>query len=596
MDNGGCASGNGTGWSIITSSAANSQLAGVLAAVIFSGIVIIFARRGPRTTQALGLFAATFVVLAFDSYLFGTVTGLSTDRFCGRVWSEGMTAAGMLGVGGFALMTGISWLMADHADSASDIPTTIRDHKALSALSRYMILGVAAAVSLLLTMTSLDYLSVMYGNQVPMTLSAATWTVPVLVLLLAILLTAGRRYLRKWWRDTSAAPVATWPYNLATFALLTFGIVGPVAAGWIMARPNSAWEGPDQSTVIVVSLAVGLVLPGLLIVAIVLATPEIVPPLQQSRPQAGPAKPDPPREPVGAAKNSGSGVLQPLDHATLLQRSIEIFPQGYLMNISIIQGVALSVLTVETVNHLKRVGIESALQTVSLSLFSLAGLIVVSYEYLWFSTIMRWSPTFRDTAIPVILGVAEIVPPLLLGRAIAWWIASATFALLGAGAFLNTVSRLRPAMFPHHPQSYVAIRRLLRHLFIICVGMSVFAIIIAILLGQNLDHNSAISTIGACIIALPGAMTIIGYSEAVLNNVYSNYNIDRRPPAFSRMRGFILGNRVNFPSKAGSLTARPEHSQAARKTRHRRLAPQELRRSTAAPAARPDPDGHGSEK
>ena len=81
MDNGGCASGNGAGWSIITSSAANSQLAGVLAAVIFSGIVILFARRGPRSTQALGLFAVTFVVLAFDSYLFGTVTGLSTDEF-----------------------------------------------------------------------------------------------------------------------------------------------------------------------------------------------------------------------------------------------------------------------------------------------------------------------------------------------------------------------------------------------------------------------------------------------------------------------------------------------------------------------------------
>ncbi|TQJ19730.1 hypothetical protein [Kribbella jejuensis] len=458
-------------------------------------------------------------------------------------------------------MTGISWLMADHAESATESPIAIRDHKVLASLSRYMILGVAAAVSLLLTMTSLDYLSIMYGSKVPKTLSVATWAVPVLVLLLATMLTAGRRFLRKWWRDISSTPAATGPFTFATFALLTYGIAGPVAAGWMMARSGSAWEGPDQSTAIAVSLAVGLMLPGLLIVSVVIATPEIVPPLEQQPGQpSGRLTPDPTLPHVGVVKRRTRRVLQPLDHETLLQRSIEIFPQGYLTNISIIQGVALSVLTVETVNHLKQVGIESAPQTVPLSLFSLAGLIIVSYEYLWFSTVMRWSPTFRDTAIPVILGVAEIVPPLLLGRTVAWWIAAAFFALLGSVAFLNTVSRLRPEMFPQHSEPYLLIRRLLSHLSIICTCMSTFATIIAILLAQNVRHSAAISSVGACIIALPGAAMIIGYSETVLNNVYSAYSIDRRPPVFSRMRGVILGDADNFPSTEGPSSGQKDLS------------------------------------
>lgn len=192
MHNDSCASGNGTGWSIITSSAANSQLAGVLAAVIFSGIVILFARRGPRSTQAPGLFASTFVVLGFDRYLFGTVTGLTTGEFCALAWSEGMIAAGMLGVGGFALITGISWPMADHTDGSSESPVARRDQEDLAALSRCMVLGVAAGVSLLITMTGLDYLNIMYSGEVSDNLSNATWAVPVSIVLLATLLTVGR--------------------------------------------------------------------------------------------------------------------------------------------------------------------------------------------------------------------------------------------------------------------------------------------------------------------------------------------------------------------------------------------------------------------
>ena len=42
--------------------------------------------------------------------------------------------------------------------------------------------------------------------------------------------------------------------------------------------------------------------------------------------------------------------------------------------------------------------------------------VIVSYEYIWFLTIMRWTPRFSDTLIPLALGVTEIIPIFLLLR------------------------------------------------------------------------------------------------------------------------------------------------------------------------------------
>ena len=156
MVNGGCP---GNGWSIISSAATNSQLAGVLAGFVFSAIVILFVRPGAKSTQALGLFAAAFIVLGFDSYLFSLVAGGSTDRYCLRVWSEGMAASGLLGVGGVVVVSGICWLLSTHLDSATGGKVTPADRIhmiKLDRLSRVMVHGVILGVALLLTSTTLD--------------------------------------------------------------------------------------------------------------------------------------------------------------------------------------------------------------------------------------------------------------------------------------------------------------------------------------------------------------------------------------------------------------------------------------------------------
>ncbi|MEU8232233.1 hypothetical protein AB0C12_21830 [Actinoplanes sp. NPDC048967] len=240
------------------------------------------------------------------------------------------------------------------------------------------------------------------------------------------------------------------------------------------------------------------------------------------------------------AKKQEMTELEPLNTGVLVRRSIEIFPQGYLMNISIIQGVALSVITVETVKYLKVAESGQLAPAIAQSALSLAGLIIVSYEYLWFSTILRWTPTFRDTAIPVVLGVSEIIPSLLLESGTAWWIATAVFALFGAGAFTNTNTRLTVQMFEGDgPAPHALVRRLLRVCAAICLVTAGFAVAVAALVRRLPEHAAWISTASASTVVLLSVVVMAGYSESVLNKVYAGFGIRRRPPAFKWMRDVL---------------------------------------------------------
>src|SRR5699024_10805107 len=119
----------------------------------------------------------------------------------------------------------------------------------------------------------------------------------------------------------------------------------------------------------------------------------------------------------------------------------------------------------------------------------------------------------------VVLGVGEIIPPLLLGNARAWWIATGAFALLGAIAFINTVTRLEPGMFPESAEAYRDIRTLLLALAGASVATAVVSGTIAYLVG-HVPSERAVSTSGALLILLTAVVFVIGWSERVLNNVY----------------------------------------------------------------------------
>jgi hypothetical protein len=167
-------------------------------------------------------------------------------------------------------------------------------------------------------------------------------------------------------------------------------------------------------------------------------------------------------------------VPKPLSTQVLIERSVEAFPAGYLLLISIIQSVALGILLTGAVTGVSDSA--SALQSIAVisktvALFGF--LVVISYEYLWFIGMMRWASTFRDALIPYSIGVAEIIPCLMLGQSLSWWIATTIIPVICAGALLNTITRLDPAAFEKELDGNHEVPGILRRLTwctIICCG------------------------------------------------------------------------------------------------------------------------------
>lgn len=267
------------GWSVIASASMDSQVAGVLAGFVFTSIVLLLGRRGPKNTQALGLFCAAFIALGFDSHLWGVISGGSPDPFCARVWSEAMTAAGLLAVGGMAIITGISWLLASHLDvttGTGQLPGPAEVHSVidLDRLVRLMAYGVACTVTLLLWATTFDYLSIVYPVHTPTFLTWSTLISPVFVGLTSAGIALVVPRLAN--RNTSVvrSNIANVALRVAAYGILAYAVGGPVFAS-VVAELGANWWRPPSQSLTAAAVTAGLALPALLMIALVLAVPPL---------------------------------------------------------------------------------------------------------------------------------------------------------------------------------------------------------------------------------------------------------------------------------------------------------------------------------
>lgn len=263
--------GNGcmsNGWSIISSASTNSQLAGVLAGFIFTGVTILLGRKVSSNTRALGLLFAAFVVLAFDSYLFSLVAGGSADPICVRVWSEAMPACGMLAVGGLSVVTGITWMLAGQTSSHEDASSADdRDNSMISLdrLARFMALGVAIAVTLLLAATTADYLRVVYPHH---TLPELVWSVGM-----SPFAVASASIVLLWYRHRNptskvTSKISVISLTMASYGVLVYAVLGTVFSGYIDNITAVNWR--DSLGFLATSaLLFGLYIPSLLLIALV---------------------------------------------------------------------------------------------------------------------------------------------------------------------------------------------------------------------------------------------------------------------------------------------------------------------------------------
>jgi hypothetical protein len=224
------------------------------------------------------------------------------------------------------------------------------------------------------------------------------------------------------------------------------------------------------------------------------------------------------------ALRQAADTLEPTTPETLIRRSSDTFITGYFTFIAIIQGVALALLAQQAVADFS--GRDPAARVLLLgeASASLSAIIIVSYEYLWLTTVMRWAPTFVDTLAPFLLGAAEILACLLVGERV-WWIASACFFCAGAAVLLHTAHQCTDALFDgrHHLNSLI--RRVLHLQIRWClIGAGTAAAMSAIVFTVSCIALPAAFSWGS--MAIGAAIVLI--SERGLDTLYREYGVPRR--------------------------------------------------------------------
>lgn len=230
----------------------------------FHRYCVLFGRSGLQNVQAITLLTSAFVVLAFDSYLYGVVAGGVNDPLCVRVWSESMPAGGMLGVGGAAVVTGLCRLAATYVDQDSDETIHLFKRAAihLHRLSRLLVYGVTITVSLLLVSAIGQYLAVSFSNKPPGWLNVSIFAVPIGVVVAAGALEVYRK--RRMKRSRFMSPFSM-SLSVTSFAMVLYAILGSAFSGVLTVLSDTQWSLPLKPALVVSGLLFGLILPGVLL-------------------------------------------------------------------------------------------------------------------------------------------------------------------------------------------------------------------------------------------------------------------------------------------------------------------------------------------
>lgn len=221
--------------------------------------------------------------------------------------------------------------------------------------------------------------------------------------------------------------------------------------------------------------------------------------------------------------NERPTVEPDIDAELLVQQAREIFPAGYQTSVSVIQGVALYFLTSTTFSvHVGGWQHAALLLRAAMSLF---GIVHVSFGYLWFTAMVRWSVTWVDIAIPYVLGVAEIYMAYRVDSENMWWWALLVFVIVGGLAYGNTrlhVSNLRFA--PNAEDARIEIRQLLDRMI---SAAAIFAAVVLVFILIAKAYNATwLLHWGTCAL-LPLALVIALVAQHGLHDVFKAAGVER---------------------------------------------------------------------
>lgn len=216
-------------------------------------------------------------------------------------------------------------------------------------------------------------------------------------------------------------------------------------------------------------------------------------------------------------------AIEPLTKDVLVRRTLEVFPSGYLTILSIIQGVSLG-FTVNTAAEAQALPgpVVEDVATLARAAMTLVGVIIVSYQYIWFTVMMRWRQSFVDSLVPFLLGTAEIVVALNIGRAAQWWFSVSVFAILGLMAFANTKRHLSLDLYNGQELPLRLTSKLLTRSMGTCGGLAVIAIVCAL---TSLGGSGRIATGLGVASVLVGVSVMVLMSERTIGQIYEYYGV-----------------------------------------------------------------------
>lgn len=240
--------GGTTAFDPTVSSPSYSTLAGVVAGVVFTGIVLLIGSRDPAHGEsdrraALEVLTPTFFVMLICSFLFAEVSG---ETICSKANALALSAGTLLAVGSAAAFQAVAWMLRSHdADN-----TRVGD---VAATTRFFIVVIAAA-QLALTATDVQ---AQYGRN--HAVLASIWLFLGLIVVLTMLIAF------RWWRGYRLPAVQAW---WSTPALLMF--LGLTLTFYDIQANGSkeTWSAPQPPRVLFLAALGGLV--GFTICSIVL--------------------------------------------------------------------------------------------------------------------------------------------------------------------------------------------------------------------------------------------------------------------------------------------------------------------------------------
>lgn len=262
--------------------------------------------------------------------------------------------------------------------------------------------------------------------------------------------------------------------------------------------------------------------------------------------------------PMAASPTTPAKMIEPLEPLTpdvLKRRIVEVFPDGYLTIIAIIQGVALGVAIVATQQQmLDHRGIINRLVVGAQALAVFMAIVIITHRYLILTIDDRWAPTILDTLIPYALGVGEITTALVIGGNVTWWIAVSVLFLAAAGTYAHTYIRTP------HELSQGSDAKSIRIRMIYCFVTLGYSAIVAGLAANNCipEWLDILLPFGTVI----GGVAVAVNGEHAQNKLYDAYGIPRwhRRLSYTGSCRSNCGKSLKKPKLSGGRTFRSTNS------------------------------------